>query len=298
MPVSLARAVTKRSHVLVFSGGYHGGLLNFGPGGEATNAPFPVLLGTYNDAEQARELIDQHARNLAAIIVEPMMGNAGGIPGEMEFMRELRAGADRCGILLIFDEVMTSRLGAGGLQSTFNFLPDLATYGKYLGGGLSFGAFGGRADLMERFDPRQPNALRHAGTFNNNVLTMAAGVAGLSDVFTAEAAAELNAAGDVLRDRMNAAARRIGVPAQVTGLGSILVVHFQDGAIRRPADTARTAAAARKLFHLAMIEAGFYLARRGFMSLSLAMGEAHRDAFADAFEEFLSVHASLLRPRS
>ncbi len=174
------------------------------------------------------------------------------------------------------------------------FCADLATYGKYLGGGLTFGAFGGRADLMDRFDPRRPDTLRHSGTYNNNVLTMAAGVAGLSEVFTPQAAAKLNAAGDALRDRLNATARRLGVPAIVAGLGSILVVHFQDGRIRTPADANRTPPAMRKLFHLAMIEAGFYLARRGFMSLSLAMTEADHDAFAAAFEEYLQLHAPLL----
>ena len=294
MAVTLARAVTRRSHIMVFDGAYHGAVLNFGPGGEATNAPFPVLRSTYNDAQAARDMIEAHARDLAAIIVEPMMGNAGGIAGEREFLNELRAGCDRCGIVLIFDEVMTSRLGSGGLQSRFGFLPDLATYGKYLGGGLTFGAFGGRADLMDRFDPRRPDTLRHSGTYNNNVLTMAAGVAGLSEVFTPRAAARLNAAGDAMRDRLNTTASRLGVPAIVAGLGSILVVHFQDGLIRTSADANRTPPAMRKLFHLAMIEAGFYVARRGFMSLSLAMTEDHHDAFASAFEDYLRLHAPLL----
>ena len=88
--------------------------------------------------------------------------------------------------------------------------PDLTTLGKYIGGGMSFGAFGGRADIMDLFDPRRPDALPHAGTFNNNVLTMSAGLAGLTEVYTPDAAVALNARGDALRERLNALCRKRG----------------------------------------------------------------------------------------
>ena len=94
---------------------------------------------------------------------------------------------------------MTSRLAPGGLQSVVGVKPDLTTFGKYIGGGMSFGAFGGRAEIMDLFDPRRPDALPHAGTFNNNVLTMTAGLAGLTEVYTPEAAVALNARGETLR---------------------------------------------------------------------------------------------------
>src|SRR5215469_5725539 len=174
-----ARAITGRPKILVFEGGYHGGVFYFRGHGSALNAPFDYLLGRYNDLAAVEELVRPHRAELAAILVEPMQGTTGCIPAERAFLAGLRALADEAGALLIFDEVMTSRLAPGGLQEAHGILPDLTTLGKYVGGGMSFGAFGGRADLMERFDPRRPDAFQHAGTFNNNVLTMNAGLVGL-----------------------------------------------------------------------------------------------------------------------
>ena len=122
----------------------------------------------------------------------------------------LRQETTRVGALLVLDEVMTSRLAPGGLQSVVGVKPDLTTFGKYIGGGMSFGAFGGRAEIMDLFDPRRADALPHAGTFNNNVLTMAAGLAGLTEVYTPDAADALNARGDALRQRLNALCQAAG----------------------------------------------------------------------------------------
>jgi glutamate-1-semialdehyde 2,1-aminomutase len=289
-----ARAITGRSHVLVFDGAYHGGPLTFAHGGSPMNLPFPWVIGAYNDLDKTLELIERHARDLAAIIVEPMMGAAGAIAGDPAFLQGLRNAASRHGIILIFDEVMTSRLSPGGLQAELGITPDMTTFGKYLGGGLSFGAFGGRTEIMGRFDPSRADALPHSGTYNNNVLTMAAGLAGLSEVFTPEAAAALNATADALRARLNRIAREAVVPAQVAGIGSIMCVHFHDQPIARPADGEASDPRARALFHLDMQGRGFYLARRGFISPSLALEVQDYDAFAAAFEDFLETYGSVL----
>ena len=114
---------------------------------------------------------------------------------------------------------------AGGRQQTLNITPDLTTLGKYLGGGMSFGAFGGRRDVMAQFDPRVAGALAHAGTFNNNVVTMSAGIAGLTQVLTADAIEAINARGDALRTRLNAVCRERRARLQFTGLGSLLSAH-------------------------------------------------------------------------
>src|SRR5499427_1604402 len=185
MAVSAARAITGRPKVLVFAGGYHGGVFYFRGHGSRLNAPFDYLLGPYNDVAAVEKLVRPHRAELAAILVEPMQGTTGCIPAERSFLGGLRALASETGALLIFDEVMTSRLAPGGLQEVHGILPDLTTLGKYVGGGMSFGAFGGRAHLMERFDPRRPDAFQHAGTFNNNVLTMNAGLVGLTEIYTA-----------------------------------------------------------------------------------------------------------------
>src|SRR4029077_10187907 len=182
------------------------------------NAPFEFLVGEYNDSAGIRALVAPHRDNLAAILVEPMLGGSGCIPGTPEFLGDLRALASETGAVLIFDEVMTSRLAPGGLQEAHGILPDMTTLGKYVGGGMSFGAFGGKARLMEWFDPRRKDGFQHAGTFNNNVLTMNAGLVGLTEIYTPEHARTLNDFGDGLRERLNAVVRRRGLAMQFTGL--------------------------------------------------------------------------------
>ena len=299
MAVLAARAVTGRPRVLVFEGAYHGGVFYFGPDGSPLNIPVDWLLGRYNDTGPTRDMIAAHADELAAILVEPMQGAGGCIPAEPGFLEMLRDAASRHGIVLIFDEVMTSRLAPGGLQEKLGVLPDMTVLGKYLGGGLAFGAFGGGADIMGRFDPRTAGAFPHAGTFNNDVLTMAAGAAGLEEVFTPEAADALNARGDALRDRLNALAGSRGVPLRATGLGSIMNVHFTTREIRRVDDARAGDQAALALFHLEMLARGQYLSRRGFMSLSLPLTDDDIDGFVAAAEDFLETFAdTLTRPRA
>jgi glutamate-1-semialdehyde 2,1-aminomutase len=166
---------------------------------------------------------------------------------------------------------MTSRLAWGGLQEMLGITPDVTTLGKYIGGGLASGAFGGRRDLMERFDSSRPDAFQHAGTFNNAVLTMAAGAAGLTTVLTRSEIARLNALGDGLRERLG----EIGHGFHATGYGSMVGLHFDDD--EQPA-----------LLHLHMLERGYSYARRGFVALSLPLGESDVDGFAAAVESFFT----------
>jgi glutamate-1-semialdehyde 2,1-aminomutase len=294
MALVIACAVTGRRGVIVFHGGYHGGVFTFAGGGNRINAPFDFVVAPYNDIEGTRALIEQHGPRLAAIILEPMLGGGGCIPAEAGFLPMLREAANGVGALLILDEVMTSRLAPGGLQSVHGVKPDLTTFGKYIGGGMSFGAFGGRADIMDRFDPRRPDALPHAGTFNNNVLTMAAGLKGLTEVFTPEACIVLNARGDALRDRLNGLCRDAGAPVQFTGLGSMMAVHTVRGPIRSPANAEKADAKLKELLFFDLLASGIWLSRRGMMALMLPIGDAECDRLAAAVEEFLSARRSLL----
>jgi glutamate-1-semialdehyde 2,1-aminomutase len=295
MALATATVATGRSRILVFDGGYHGGILYFGGGGIPINVPHDWVLGAYNDIDATARLIEEHGPSLAAILVEPMMGSGGCLPADPAFLATLREAATRHGAVLIFDEVMTSRLSAGGRQKLLGITPDMTTLGKYIGGGMSFGAFGGRADLMERYDPRRADALPHAGTFNNNVLTMAAGHAGMTQVFTPEAADALSARGDALRERLNAAARRAGAALVFTGCGSMMSGHFTTEPVTTPAEAAAASQDLKELFYFDMLERGFYLARRGMIALSLEVREPELDAFVAAVEDFLAVRASLLR---
>ncbi|MEM7344520.1 MAG: aminotransferase class III-fold pyridoxal phosphate-dependent enzyme, partial [Chloroflexota bacterium] len=262
MAISAARATTGRDTIMAFNGGYHGGLLNYAPGAMLMNAPYETILADYNDLESSLDMIEANADQLAAVILEPMQGAGGGIPARLDFLQALREATTRHDIVLIFDEVMTSRLSAGGLQKQVGITPDLTALGKYVGGGLSFGAFGGRREIMNHFDPLHTETYSHSGTFNNNVLTMAAGVAGLSQVYTAAVAEQLNQAGDTLRDRLHEIASRHEVPLQATGVGSILTLHFQQAPIEAVTDMV-TPADLRALYHLFMLSRGIYFGRRG-----------------------------------
>ncbi len=294
MALVTARAVTGRQSILVFDGGYHGGVLHFRGGPAPINAPFRYVVAPYNDTEKTLALIAENAKDLAAIILEPMMGGSGCIPAERDFLQALRDAATRTGAILVFDEVMTSRLAPGGLQQRHGILPDLTTLGKYVGGGMSFGAFGGRADLMSRYDPYRADSWPHAGTFNNNVLTMSAGLAGLTEIYTAEAAQKLNAFGDGVRERLNALTAKRGLPMQFTGIGSMIHVHMRGGDIRSPADAASGDPKLRDLFFFDLLERGCWTSKRGLMALSLAITPEHADALAAAVEDFVATRGSLM----
>ncbi|MEO8094101.1 MAG: aminotransferase class III-fold pyridoxal phosphate-dependent enzyme [Pseudolysinimonas sp.] len=293
MALGTARAHTGRSRILVFDGAYHGGVLSFGGGGIAVNAPFDWLLGTYNDTASTEALVEANASELAAILVEPMIGSGGCIPATAEFLTTLRRLADQSGALLIFDEVMTSRMSAGGMQQRLGIRADLTTLGKYIGGGMSFGAFGGRADLMAMYDPREPGSTPHAGTFNNNVLSMAAGYAGMSQIFTADVADALFERGETLRANLNTLGESRRSRLRWTGLGSLMTAHFQLEPISAPGD-ARPQPELSDLFHLSMLERGYYLARRGMLALSLEIGQAEIEGFTAAVDGFLTDYADLV----
>lgn len=302
LALATARAVTGKPAVMVFGGGYHGSMLYFSHGPSPLNVPIPFIESRFNDTEQAVADIAAHAGRLAAVLLEPMQGSAGGIPGEPGFLQALRTACSAHGVLLVFDEVMTSRLSPGGVQALRGVRPDMVTLGKYVGGGMTIGAFGGRADIMERFDPERPDALPHGGTFNNNVLAMAAGLAAFTEVLTPEALGAMNALGDALRERTNALAAKHGQPVQMTGLGSIFGLHFHRGPIRNVEDLdkaaqgrAREIAALKKLFQLDMFERGIYATRRIMGNLSLATTAAEIDQFLDALDEFLTNRGSLIR---
>lgn len=293
LALTLARVVTGKKKVMAFDGAYHGSVFAFKAAVNQVNVPFDWLLAPYNDAAAAAKLIARHAGNIAAVIVEPMQGSGGCIPAERDFLLALRKETEKVGALLVFDEVMTSRLAPGGLQTRYSIRPDLMTLGKYVAGGLSFGAFGGRADLMQRFDPRKPGALAHAGTFNNNVLTMSAGVAMMTKVVTQHALDRVNARGEALRTRLEALCREHHVPLCVTGVGSLFTIHGVAGPVRSIADVNAQDQRIKELMFFDLLEQGIYFARRGMAALSFEIDDAACEAFSAAFEQFLKLRGPL-----
>lgn len=298
MALSAARCFTGRQKIMPMQGGYHGGTLYFSHGASPVNAPFDCVLGEYNGIDTTRNLIAEHAEGLAAVILEPMLGGGGCIPASPAFLAMLRAETAAHGIVLIFDEVMTSRLHPGGLSASLGIEPDLKTLGKYVGGGMSFGAFGGRREIMSLFDPARPDALPHAGTFNNNTLTMTVGHAAMTEVYTPDACLALNARGDRLREALNDLFMRYQVRMKATGQGSMLAIHPAAGAISSPHDLEKTDKRLRQLLFLDLMEQGIYIAERGFMALSLMVTDADCDRVVKAVESHITTRRDLLVERA
>jgi glutamate-1-semialdehyde 2,1-aminomutase len=293
MAVLTALHATGRQRVVVFDGAYHGGLLNFGPGGGPMRAPFEFAVLPYNDLDAAGAELTDRGAGIACVLVEPMMGAAGCIPGDPAFLSALRRLTATHGSVLVFDEVMTSRLAVGGAQELLGVTPDITTIGKYLAGGLSFGAFGGRRDLMAAFEPGA-GGLAHGGTFNNNAFTMAVGAAVHETLIDAEALAAVNKRGDILRDGLNEHFTTSALTFSASGWGSLTNVHPVAGPVRSPDDLRAADPRWRQLFFFELLEAGFYLAPRGYLALSMDITDEDVEAFLDAVGEFCARHAGLV----
>lgn len=292
--IATAIAVTGRRKVMVFRHAYHGGVLVFGDASLPMNVPHDFVMADYNDAEGARRIIEEQGGELAAVIVEPVLGAGGNIPGTPGFLKALREATQRTGTILIFDEVKTSRCGPGGVQQLMGIRPDLTTMGKYVGGGLPCGVFGGRADLMDRFDPARPDALKHAGTFNNNVCTLAAGLAGLSRVFTPERAADFFSRSEDFRLSMNREFRERNLPMQCVGLGSMFSLHFTADPVNAPADIPAHSRLLGQLFHMHSLLKGVLVCARGDLFLSLPMTDADLQKVREVMLDFAASYPDVL----
>jgi glutamate-1-semialdehyde 2,1-aminomutase len=189
---------------------------------------------------------------------------------------------------------MTSRIAPGGLQSTIGLKPDLTVFGKYLGGGLAFGAFGGREDIMAVYDPRSPKSLAHSGTFNNNTLAMHVGHVGLSRIWKPEVAVAFNEFGDRFREDLQRVSR--GTKMSVTGQGSLNAVHFLDKSTTEITcvEDIEENWNLKDLFYMEMMENGFWLTRRGSMALILGTPKSELDRFVACVERFLEKHRALV----
>jgi len=308
--VRAARAFTGRDLIVKMEGGYHGTYDDFevsvhpdldsplaGPdhaprptldsAGLPANTTQAVLVTPFNDVAAAERLLGERGDEIAAVIVEPVMGASGMIPAERAFLEALRALTAERGIVLIFDEVMTFRLAPGGMQERYRIRPDLTTFAKIIGGGFPVGAFGGRAAIMEQYDPMRPVPLWQSGTFNGNAITMVAGVAAM-ELYTPDEVARLNALGDRLRAGLRAALVDADVRAEVTGYGSFLNVHFTEGSVRDYRAAARGDRALQRLLHIALLLEGVFCAPRLMMCASTPMDEATADEVVAAFRRALA----------
>jgi len=292
-----AKAFTGKPKVMKMEGGYHGShdqvAVAMAPpyevkpaNGLSAGALSEVILGSFNDLDSTAALIRKHRNELAAVIVEPVMGAAGAIPADETFLAGLRQVTEECGVLLVMDEIISFRLAYGGLQGQYGVRPDLTCFGKIIGGGLPIGAFGGRADVMAWYDPTRPGAIVHSGTYNGNSATMAAGIRTL-ELLDRRAIGELNRLSEALRSRLNAIAQRLGIDLMVTGAGSLMQAHFMAPPLKNPRDAGRSDRRLIRLLHIGLLTSGAFVPSRQMYVLSTAMTESVVEDFARRFDAVL-----------
>ena len=291
MAIATAIQFTGRSKIMVFHGGYHGGLLYFASGAAPWNAPYHFIVAPYNDAQHTLQLIAEHETDLAAVLMEPMLGSGGCVPAEQQFAQQVFAATKSAGAVTIADEVMTSRHGAAGMCALLEIAPDISTFGKYIGGGFSFGAFGGRAEVLDLFDTSpesgRTKVVAHAGTFNNNMSSMTAGCVVLSDIYTSRSATAHTARGDEFRHAVAGVLKRSGLPVSVSGFGSMMSLHALPKAPRTAYDVAKRDNDLQELLFLGLLERGVYTAARGMMNLSLPLTDDQLASVLNALADTL-----------
>ena len=291
MAITTAMQATGRNKILVFHGGYHGGILYFASGAAPWNAPYDFVIAPYNDEVETLKLIRVNASSLAAVIIEPMLGSGGCVPADPKFVDAVFSAAREVGAVIVADEVMTSRHGSCGMFNLLGVQADITTFGKYIGGGFSFGAFGGRADLMDQFDTspeaNRDKVISHAGTFNNNISSMTAGCVVLGEVFTADVAIAHTARGDEFRKSVATVLARHKLPVSVSGFGSMMCLHALTEAPRSAVDVAKRDSVLQELLFFGLLERGIYIAPRGMINLSLPLTDDQLAIVLDGLDDTL-----------
>ena len=306
MAIRAARAFTGREKIAKFEGGYHGAheyvsvsvhppLEKLDPSGptpipEYSGMPKSILdqviVLPYNDLDWCERELTRNANELACLIMEPVVSSFGYLPGDIDFLRGLRELTAELGIVLIYDEVQSFRIAPGGAQETLGVIPDMTTLGKIIGGGTPVGAFGGRADIMELFDPTRPAPIPHAGTFNANPVTMAAGEAVMKRL-TPEVYDRMNALGGQLRAKLRAVFDEFEMPAQVTGIGSLFGIHFTSESIVDYRTVVRSNQLMGRALFTGLLNEGVLLQTGTAGALNTLTTEAEVDTLVDAIRRVI-----------
>ena len=300
--VRLARGFTGRDKIIKFEGCYHGhadtflisagsGLATFGQtssAGVTKHIIEDTLVATYNDIESVRRTLEAHRGKVAAIILEPIMGNMGLIPPAPGFLEELRRVTEEEGVLLIFDEVISGfRAARGGAQELYSIRPDLTCLGKIIGGGLPVGAFGGRADIMDRLAPL--GDVYQAGTLSGNPLALAAGITMLQTLAEPDFYTRLEEKGQAFEATIRPILDRYTDRLSYNRVGSLSTIFFTPGGVRSNADAKRSDTEAYARYFRGMIERGIYLPPSQFECIFLSMAHSREDfdRTATAMDEVL-----------
>lgn len=302
----IARAFTGKAKILKTEGGYHGTTDVFEASvdpnikeagkldnikvipesrGVSANALKDVLVVPFNDVERTRKVIEKNHEDIACMIIEPIMGSAGQITPDIDYLKFLREITTKFGILLIFDEVVMARLSTGGAQKFYDVIPDITTLGKIIGGGTPIGAFGGREDIMKLYDPREKK-MYHSGTFNGNAIGMAAGLATMTK-YDENAVCYVNELGDIFKKGVLNIYQKLGLNMRVSGEGSIYNIIFKDEDVRNYRDVASSHEVLNKLLFISLLNKGIFDAERGMFCMSTPMKESDVDYGLSELEEAL-----------
>jgi glutamate-1-semialdehyde 2,1-aminomutase len=297
--VRLARTFTGRTKVAKAEGSYHGvgDLLVVGsstigiapdrvPAGVPAKVADEVVEIPFNDPEGAEEVLEREGRDVAAVLVEPVMGAAGMIDASGEYLQRLRDVTSRLGIVLVFDEVVTFPVAYGGAQAYHGVTPDLTTMSKAIGGGLPMSALGGRSELMDLLDPELYGGkapVTSVSTFGGNQVSLAAGIAAL-ELLTPEVHARVQAIGDRARNGIDELGRSYDIPLHSSGLGHLFGMHWApervvDYRTRMQSDRGKIVN-----LHLALMNEGYYQMSLGYFLISTEIGEQEIDGFLAALE--------------
>ena len=301
--IRAARAFTGKQKLVKCEGAYHGNhdaiQISVTPpldqAGDAKSpeavAAFPgiaqaavddIYITPFNDIVSAEKVIREHADELAAVIVEPVNGQCGMVPGTPEFLEGLRRITDELGILLIFDEVIAFRIAYGGAQDYYGITPDLTCFGKVVGGGMPVGAFGGREDIMAMWDPSDGGStVQHAGTFNGNPMTASAGVATL-EALTPDRYEYLETLGESMRTKLRALFAELEVPMGVTGVASLFALQFTSTEVVDYRTFSTNDKTMMQTMFIGLLNEGFLMSNRCAGNVSLVHTEDDVDAFVTA----------------
>jgi glutamate-1-semialdehyde 2,1-aminomutase len=290
--IRLARGFTGRDRIVKFDGCYHGhsdsllvkagsGLATFGTpdsAGVPADLARHTIVVPYNDAEALARSFDEQNGEIACVIIEPVAGNMGCVPPREGYLEAVREITSRHGALLIFDEVITGfRVAYGGAQELYRVKADLTCLGKIIGGGLPVGAFGGRADVMNKLAPLGP--VYQAGTLSGNPLAVTAGLAILKLLRESNPYVQLERLGSKLEQGLRAAAAEAGIQATVNRVGSMMTAFFTEGPVTDWPSAKNSDADRYARYFRAMLEEGIYLAPSQFECAFVSL--AHTDELID-----------------
>ncbi len=302
MAIRAAREFTGRSKIVKIEGGYHGthedvavsvypnkdhlDPIQTAPIPEYSNQPSSVLdnviVVPYNDIEVTNQMIRAESKNISCVIIEPVVSSFGYTPANVDYLQFVRDITTELGIVLIYDEVQSFRVSPGGAQELLGVIPDMTTLGKIIGGGMPVGAFGGRRDIMDLYNPTDGGAqIGHAGTFNANPVTMRAGEV-VMNTLTPEAYSRMNDLGEILRSKLKAVFDELNIEVQVTGIGSLFGVHFTAEHIQNYRNVVNADTDMKKAFFFGMLNEGILLQGGAAGSLNICTTEEHVDNFVDS----------------